>query len=473
MDNRTPCATHVSYAKTAKKATDESEQVETTKTSTVTSAGVPICSGDPSVTHKKQVCASRRLEESDMTLVRRREIYKDSSHKATNLDVASDSHLLKEETHGRSARIGCTNKDVLYSTRSTAMDTPQANQNVRIESLGESPESIPLEGDQSLDLLIDNTKALRFTGDSGSQQSELSDASDTNSRRSSHQPQSGRSTSTGFSSISYNSLLSNATGSSRQSNFGRLPDDQSDDEDSTQALKKPQETDKVKFWACPFYAAQPSHHRECSVATLRTIGIVKQHLYRKHAEPLHYCRQCYKEFQDGAELQLHLHFEVCHRRRANPYAGTMTHAMQKRIKKKERGGCEEEKWKAIFRVLFPDPRVVMPASPYRMDLHEDAAVVAIRDIWLSLLRACKHDALDILREGQGYQLSSSVLIARAIQELDITQGYEPELDRYQTRSTDVGHGPLSEQNANASAEIDFSWDQGQFLDHEFSPGFHI
>jgi hypothetical protein len=100
--------------------------------------------------------------------------------------------------------------------------------------------------------------------------------------------------------------------------------------------------------------------REPSTALL----FIREHLYRRHALPIH-CARCYRAFNSESELkQHHRALQSCEIRDEAPPEG-FGKEQEKLLKSMERTQLdqgEEGKWK-VCRILFPDEDKSLMPSP--------------------------------------------------------------------------------------------------------------
>ncbi|KAK1674213.1 hypothetical protein BDP55DRAFT_190563 [Colletotrichum godetiae] len=61
-----------------------------------------------------------------------------------------------------------------------------------------------------------------------------------------------------------------------------------------------------RYFACPFYRNNAARHTACLGLKMLRIRDVKQHLQRRHSEPLYYCTTCYKRFTTVSEKSQHM-----------------------------------------------------------------------------------------------------------------------------------------------------------------------
>jgi hypothetical protein len=152
------------------------------------------------------------------------------------------------------------------------------------------------------------------------------------------------------------------------------PDDSpsSDDDCKRRRLNGKAEASVGRLFACPYAKYDPTRYSErneievnyrgCSSALLRSISRVKQHLYRVHEQPEHYCGRCGMEF-DHQELWINHSREtpICELRDP-PFKEKMTTEQKNAVRKRTPGKDPRKIWYEIFEILFPSARV--PNSPY-------------------------------------------------------------------------------------------------------------
>jgi len=84
----------------------------------------------------------------------------------------------------------------------------------------------------------------------------------------------------------------------------------------------------------------------------------REHLYRKHTLPKFTCHRCCEPFEVEEDLQLHARAPTpCQIREPEPIDG-FTQDQEKRLRSRKKKPGEEltepEKWRAMYRILFPD-----------------------------------------------------------------------------------------------------------------------
>ncbi|KLU91484.1 hypothetical protein MAPG_10002 [Magnaporthiopsis poae ATCC 64411] len=135
--------------------------------------------------------------------------------------------------------------------------------------------------------------------------------------------------------------------------------------------------ERVKL-ACPYYkhnARKYKQQRPCCGPGWDFVHRIKEHLYRKHALPRYTCPRCCERFEAEDELSTHARApEPCEVREPELHDG-FTQAQEKRLRsrKKDRAGggaedlTEEQKWRQMYQILFPDVRAEEIPSPYYED----------------------------------------------------------------------------------------------------------
>ncbi|KAL1843956.1 hypothetical protein VTJ49DRAFT_6360 [Mycothermus thermophilus] len=147
-------------------------------------------------------------------------------------------------------------------------------------------------------------------------------------------------------------------------------DDEDDDEEgdmyrppSSQSKRSP---DGVKRFACPFRKHDPTtynihDHEVCAVRSWTTISRLKEHLYRRHYRV--HCQRCKRTFGSTKELEDHEMSVVRCDVVDMPPPSDITAHQEKALKSRKhttRRQSDKEKWRDIYRLLFPDEEVPSP-----------------------------------------------------------------------------------------------------------------
>ena len=134
----------------------------------------------------------------------------------------------------------------------------------------------------------------------------------------------------------------------------------------------PLPTGPQRLLACPYAKWNPARYternqlekqyRSCSGKYLTDISRLKQHLYRVHKCPEHYCARCYAVFASKEDVDVHSRQdEPCSISECS-FAEKFTEDKMKQLKRKRPGKSVEQSWYIIFGILFPDSR--LPDSPW-------------------------------------------------------------------------------------------------------------
>ncbi|CZR70255.1 uncharacterized protein PAC_20156 [Phialocephala subalpina] len=172
---------------------------------------------------------------------------------------------------------------------------------------------------------------------------------------------------------------SNASNSMRSIGKRKRSDDEPPEDDRGQGPKRPMvgisppndDSSAIRF-ACPFRKRDPRkynmHHDEgkwqtCAISSWPTVARVKGHLYRRHKEKPR-CVRCWLYFQSDEYLKIHLKAETICPIRPEPHIESVTPDMITRLRcRRNMPEAEEERWKAMYQILFPDTKDEDVPSP--------------------------------------------------------------------------------------------------------------
>jgi hypothetical protein len=127
-----------------------------------------------------------------------------------------------------------------------------------------------------------------------------------------------------------------------------------------------------KLFACPYSKHEPSRYSErnmaeknyrgCSSSYLKDVPRLKQHLYRKHGRPDHYCGRCFQDFKTRELLDAHSQQSPSCIVSDCPFPEKMSVDQRLQIKRRSYAKDACEIWFSIWGILFPgvDP----PESPF-------------------------------------------------------------------------------------------------------------
>lgn len=112
----------------------------------------------------------------------------------------------------------------------------------------------------------------------------------------------------------------------------------------------------TRFCACPFRARNPTRYAEClKHPTLRHPRDVKLHIWQKHLLP-NYCPVCYAVFETASECHEHILKRICELR-PRPNLDGVSEDQKELLERGDRSGASrEERWFAIWNIVFPGER---------------------------------------------------------------------------------------------------------------------
>ncbi|KAK1752041.1 hypothetical protein QBC47DRAFT_306505 [Echria macrotheca] len=125
-----------------------------------------------------------------------------------------------------------------------------------------------------------------------------------------------------------------------------------------------------KKFACPYFKRNPKKYSKwtsCPGPGWDEVHRVKTHLYRRHALPTQ-CPRCWQLFKVEDSLSAHLQQNppCVTRENSTPFEG-FTKDQEKKLrsrKKAQADTTDEDKWREIYTILFPDDDPASFPSPY-------------------------------------------------------------------------------------------------------------
>ncbi|KAF1952234.1 hypothetical protein CC80DRAFT_423089, partial [Byssothecium circinans] len=125
---------------------------------------------------------------------------------------------------------------------------------------------------------------------------------------------------------------------------------------------------EIRF-ACPYYKRNPGRHQtftSCRDPGFIAVARLKEHLYRRHLLPIQ-CHRCCSTFTNEPALREHQRDpRGCEVKEHLPLEG-FDKDQERKLKSKKRSlvyMSEEDKWKVVYRILFPDDNESDMPSPY-------------------------------------------------------------------------------------------------------------
>ncbi|KAK4247546.1 hypothetical protein C7999DRAFT_14431 [Corynascus novoguineensis] len=160
-------------------------------------------------------------------------------------------------------------------------------------------------------------------------------------------------------------------GSNKGFRTNRLLGQEEEDDDEGEGYRPPSSLSKrslgsAKRFACPFRKHDPHtynihEHEVCAIRSWSTISRLKEHLYRRHYKV--HCQRCKRIFSDARQLAEHeMSIVACEVLDIGSPSDITTH-QEKQLKSRKhttRRQTDEEKWRDIYRLLFPGDQIPSP-----------------------------------------------------------------------------------------------------------------
>ncbi|KAI0385588.1 hypothetical protein F5Y04DRAFT_246221 [Hypomontagnella monticulosa] len=143
--------------------------------------------------------------------------------------------------------------------------------------------------------------------------------------------------------------------------------------------------DDKKRLACPYYKRYPNkfkRQRTCFGPGFIGIHRLKEHLCRRHGSPPHSCNRCLRGFDTPEALSEHQRaLSVCSVASDQQVEGKMTAVQQRELQsmRRTRGRTIEDKWREIYRILFPESNPRSIPSPYFEDEETEREHLSLSD----------------------------------------------------------------------------------------------
>jgi hypothetical protein len=152
-----------------------------------------------------------------------------------------------------------------------------------------------------------------------------------------------------------------SSGSKRKSRLEGSPPPEDDDEDSSGKRRRgstttTDESETGARFACPFYKHDPDRYRTrrtCPGPGWPTVHRMKEHLYRSHPQPI-FCPICYATFKSDKDQSSHVRLQQCERSLPQQIEGIDRETVWTLRKRTTALRLEEDKWRDVYQILFPD-----------------------------------------------------------------------------------------------------------------------
>lgn len=157
----------------------------------------------------------------------------------------------------------------------------------------------------------------------------------------------------------------------RRTNQEQQSDDEDEDGDDKHRKPpslRPSITDTPKRFACPFskrFPTQPPKSPPCVFPGFSSVHRAKEPLYRVHRRPEYRCLRCYEVFYGELELKAHARaVERCPEGEEPSDEQCLDPEQVRKLRNRKRYGSEEDRWRSMFMVCFPEVNEAEIPSPY-------------------------------------------------------------------------------------------------------------
>ncbi|KAF4450194.1 hypothetical protein F53441_6628 [Fusarium austroafricanum] len=126
-----------------------------------------------------------------------------------------------------------------------------------------------------------------------------------------------------------------------------------------QSGKRPIQNHENRKYACPYFKYNPTKYKDwrvCPGPGWTDVHRVKEHLYRRHRQPKYRCGRCWQPFKDEQCYMDHLRTEEACPLREMEHVEGFDAAQERSLKSRkrpERELSENDKWRRVFKILFP------------------------------------------------------------------------------------------------------------------------
>ncbi|CVK91322.1 uncharacterized protein FMAN_09465 [Fusarium mangiferae] len=130
-----------------------------------------------------------------------------------------------------------------------------------------------------------------------------------------------------------------------------------------------QQHENLKY-ACPYFKYNPAKYKDwrtCPGPGWNDVHRVKEHLYRRHKQPQYRCARCWQPFTDQQGLTHHQRADEPCPLREMGYVEGFDATQERNLRSRKRANqklSETEKWKRVFKILFPHVLVDDIPSPF-------------------------------------------------------------------------------------------------------------
>ena len=220
----------------------------------------------------------------------------------------------------------------------------------------------------------------------------------------------------------------------------------------------------TKTLACPYSKRYPykyssfntsqTQYRNCSSGYWTTISRLKQHLYRVHSRPEHYCPRCFEGFKSEELLETHAQ-RICDLT-VSPYSDKMSKDQMSQIKRRNSKVEVTNGWYEIYQILFPNE--ALPKSPFSGDL----STVLLQSFKSFCLQEAPRQLPAIIRSQLGLQIASTAIQPELLQSVleDLASQLVQSLSRdFQQQIATESNSSIDDFEGLPSNESETSHDQ--------------
>ncbi|CAN9428209.1 unnamed protein product [Alternaria alternata] len=163
-----------------------------------------------------------------------------------------------------------------------------------------------------------------------------------------------------------------SSGTKRKSRSEGSPPPEDDDDDGSNKRRRgstattTDDSETGAKFACPFYKHEPDRYRNrrtCPGPGWPSVHRMKEHLYRSHSQPI-FCPICYETFTSDKAQSTHVRLRQCENSPPREIEGIDRETIRTLKKRTPAYMLEEDKWRDVYQVLFPDVADAEIPSPF-------------------------------------------------------------------------------------------------------------
>jgi len=209
------------------------------------------------------------------------------------------------------------------------------------------------------------------------------------------------------------------------------------------------------IWGCPFYRRFPERYLACRDKELSSIHRVKEHIYRSH-KPQPFCYRCHKQFGSERLVKEHLKDPVPCQVATFPEPDGIDKEVEKELrgKKRTKDRSDIEKWKDMYRILFPDVPEDQIPLPYT-----DQSVVNVAHYTRQINQDMERQQISTQFQGEDPQVIDSFVTLPTEERFRAWRTYQEQQQQQQQQyilaQPPTSSGPLPQAFALAPPPTDY------------------